>query len=258
MFRKMLVPLLAVGLVGIVTAQQEVVTIDTLMNSRIREEGMKNSQIMRTMHYLTDVHGPRLTGSPNHENAAKWAVAEMERWGIDERQARAVGLFEGRQREDSARGLAERKSERPHPLAGQGQPGVRGAGVDAVDQGDGERSGRAHRRAAGATRRERRRRGGGGAGRGGQQRLGPTADEMKSYLATLAPKMKGAIVLVGAHTWIPFQETPPAKRQTEEAARGRYNQPPPDPNAQAGRAGRGGGGAGRGGAPAARRLIRRD
>ncbi len=75
MFRKMLVPLLAVGLVGIVTAQQEVVTIDTLMNSRIREEGMKNSQIMKTMHYLTDVHGPRLTGSPNHENAAKWAVA---------------------------------------------------------------------------------------------------------------------------------------------------------------------------------------
>ena len=82
MFRKMLVPLLAVGLVGIVTAQQETETIDTAINARIREEGMKNSQIMKTMHYLTDVYGPRLTGSPKHEKAAKWAVAEMGRWGF--------------------------------------------------------------------------------------------------------------------------------------------------------------------------------
>ena len=43
---------------------------------------MDNSQIMKTMHYLTDVYGPRLTGSPNHENAAKWAVKQMESWGF--------------------------------------------------------------------------------------------------------------------------------------------------------------------------------
>ena len=53
---------------------------------------MDNSQIMKTMHYLTDVYGPRLTGSPNHENAAKWAVKQMEIVGLQERQARAVGL----------------------------------------------------------------------------------------------------------------------------------------------------------------------
>src|SRR5687768_18588295 len=35
--------------------------------ARIRKEGMDNSQIMRTMHYLTDVYGPRPTGSPNHQ-----------------------------------------------------------------------------------------------------------------------------------------------------------------------------------------------
>src|SRR6267142_3107067 len=34
---------------------------------RIRKEGMEHSQIMKTMHMLADVYGPRLTGSPNHK-----------------------------------------------------------------------------------------------------------------------------------------------------------------------------------------------
>jgi carboxypeptidase Q len=49
----------------------------------IRKEGMENSKIMNTMHYFSDVYGPRLTGSPNHVNAAKWGAAEMKSWGFD-------------------------------------------------------------------------------------------------------------------------------------------------------------------------------
>ncbi len=49
----------------------------------IRKEGMENSKIMNTMHYFTDLYGPRLTGSPNHVNAAKWAAREMKSWGFD-------------------------------------------------------------------------------------------------------------------------------------------------------------------------------
>ena len=41
---------------------------------RIRREEATNSQIMKTMHMLTDVYGPRLTGSPNHKAAAEWAI----------------------------------------------------------------------------------------------------------------------------------------------------------------------------------------
>ena len=44
---------------------------------------MENSKIMHTLHILTDLYGPRLTGSPNHVNAAKWAAEEMKRWGFD-------------------------------------------------------------------------------------------------------------------------------------------------------------------------------
>jgi len=49
----------------------------------IRKEGMENSKIMNTMHYFTDLYGPRLTGSPNHKNAAQWAANEMKAWGFD-------------------------------------------------------------------------------------------------------------------------------------------------------------------------------
>jgi carboxypeptidase Q len=56
--------------------------IDQDVNARIRHEADKNSQIMRTMHYLTDVHGPRLTGSPNFKNAAEWTIRQMGEWGM--------------------------------------------------------------------------------------------------------------------------------------------------------------------------------
>jgi hypothetical protein len=57
--------------------------IDHDVNARIRQEGRDRSQIMRTVHYLTDVYGPRLTGSPNHKAAAEWTVKQMAEWGFE-------------------------------------------------------------------------------------------------------------------------------------------------------------------------------
>lgn len=53
------------------------------IHAAIRKEGMENSKIMNTLHYFTDLYGPRLTGSPNHVNAAKWGAREMKAWGFD-------------------------------------------------------------------------------------------------------------------------------------------------------------------------------
>ena len=49
---------------------------------KIRQEGTNNSQILRTLHMLTDVHGPRLTGSPNLKAAGEWAIQQMQSWGM--------------------------------------------------------------------------------------------------------------------------------------------------------------------------------
>ncbi|HET6670272.1 MAG TPA: M20/M25/M40 family metallo-hydrolase [Pyrinomonadaceae bacterium] len=56
---------------------------DEDMLARIRKEGMEHSQILKTMHMLTDVYGPRLTGSPNHKRAAEWAIEQMTDWGFE-------------------------------------------------------------------------------------------------------------------------------------------------------------------------------
>ena len=72
-----LLPLMAVVASSTASAQ----TADVY--AAIRKEGTQNSKIMNTMHYFTDLYGPRLTGSPNHVNAAKWGVNEMKSWGFD-------------------------------------------------------------------------------------------------------------------------------------------------------------------------------
>jgi carboxypeptidase Q len=51
---------------------------------RIKQEGLtaQRSKVMEIESYLTDVYGPRLTGSPNIREAAEWAMKSMRDWGI--------------------------------------------------------------------------------------------------------------------------------------------------------------------------------
>jgi carboxypeptidase Q len=52
--------------------------------NKIKQQGLSaaTSQVMEVMSYLTDVYGPRLTGSPNVKKAADWAVGKMQAWGL--------------------------------------------------------------------------------------------------------------------------------------------------------------------------------
>src|SRR5690242_4231439 len=56
--------------------------IDSQIDARIRQEEEQHSQIMRTLHFLTDVYGPRVTGSPSLRAAGEWAIKTMESWGF--------------------------------------------------------------------------------------------------------------------------------------------------------------------------------
>ena len=67
---------------GFAFAQNGVPARDEIY-AKIRKEGTENSKVMNTIHYFTDLYGPRLTGSPNYNNAAKWGTEEMKRWGFD-------------------------------------------------------------------------------------------------------------------------------------------------------------------------------
>ncbi len=49
---------------------------------RLKDEGLQRSKVMEIESYLTDVYGPRLTGSPNIREAADWAEKTMKEWGL--------------------------------------------------------------------------------------------------------------------------------------------------------------------------------
>jgi len=49
---------------------------------RIKDEGLQRSKVMEIESYLTDVYGPRLTGSPNIKEAGEWAMKTMKDWGL--------------------------------------------------------------------------------------------------------------------------------------------------------------------------------
>src|SRR5580658_11386062 len=56
--------------------------VDQATDAKMRSEELEHSQIMHTLHMLTDRYGPRVTGTPNHELAAKWAADQMTKWGL--------------------------------------------------------------------------------------------------------------------------------------------------------------------------------
>jgi hypothetical protein len=56
--------------------------LDWAAAGRIRDEGFRHSQVMESAAQLTDVHGPRLTGSPQYKKAADWARQQLETWGL--------------------------------------------------------------------------------------------------------------------------------------------------------------------------------
>src|SRR5690348_1210663 len=60
---------------------------------RIKEEGLKRSQVMATLSYLTDVIGPRLTGSPNMKRANEWTRDRLAAWGLANAHLEPWGPF---------------------------------------------------------------------------------------------------------------------------------------------------------------------
>ena len=68
------------ALTALPAAAQE--KVDWAAVGRIRDEGFRRSQVMETAAQLTDVHGPRLTGSPQYKKAAEWARRQLETWGL--------------------------------------------------------------------------------------------------------------------------------------------------------------------------------
>ncbi len=49
---------------------------------KIKNEGLNRSQVMEILCYLTDIYGPRLSGSPIKRLAEKWIQYKFKEWGL--------------------------------------------------------------------------------------------------------------------------------------------------------------------------------
>jgi hypothetical protein len=70
---------------------QEAADLDAI--ARIEREALERSQLMDTAWYLTDVYGPRLTGSPHLRAAADYVIERLNAWGLDSPHLEAWGPF---------------------------------------------------------------------------------------------------------------------------------------------------------------------
>jgi hypothetical protein len=70
--------------------------IDSLVNTRIRAEGLQRSRVLETATMLSDGFGPRLAGSPEYRRAAEWARKELASYGLANAALEPWGKRRGR------------------------------------------------------------------------------------------------------------------------------------------------------------------
>ena len=182
------------------------------MLSRIRKEAMERSQIMKTMHMLTDIYGPRLTGSPNHKNAAEWAIKQMTSWGLENGHLEPWDFgHPGWLNERLTAHIISPVKDALVCEALSWTPSTKGTvTAKAVQIVPPER---------------------------------PSQDQLDLFFSGQKSRVRGRIVFVGRHTIVPVNLTPPSKRITDEQAEERFGPnarpfvfptpsptPTPDPN----------------------------
>ncbi|MDP1571430.1 MAG: M20/M25/M40 family metallo-hydrolase [Vicinamibacterales bacterium] len=79
MHRTLAIAALTVTL-AITSAAQGPVDLATV--GRIRQEAIQRSQAIEHVWWLSEVHGPRVTGTPGFAAASEWAMARFKEWGL--------------------------------------------------------------------------------------------------------------------------------------------------------------------------------
>lgn len=168
------------------------------INWRIRKEETEHSQIMHTMHYLTDVYGPRLTGSPNLKAAEDWAVKQMTSWGFQNAHLEPWNFGSpGWINERFSAYLVAPAHARLIGLPEAWTPSTNGpltAEVLLIDPPE-----------------------------------RPTKEKLGAYLDTVGDRVRGKIVMAGKPREIPINFNAPAMRRDEADLRTQYD--PNNPNA---------------------------
>jgi hypothetical protein len=74
-------------------AAQATEPVDEKAVAILRKHGLEQSQVMEHLSWICDVHGPRLTGSPNLHRAQEWARQTFTGFGLQNARLEAWGPF---------------------------------------------------------------------------------------------------------------------------------------------------------------------
>ena len=135
--RRLALSAAAAGLLATLPLGAAAEKIDYAAINKIKEQGMQpqNSQVMEISSWLTDVHGPRLTGSPNILKAGEWAAGRMKEWGLQN-----VALEKWTNQTPFDRGWANEKfylaAVSPQAFPIPGTPAAWTPGTDGLVRGD--------------------------------------------------------------------------------------------------------------------------
>jgi len=166
--------------------------INSEINVKIRAEEMEHSQVMRTLHMLTDVYGPRLTGSPNHKAAGEWTIKQMTEWGLANAKLEPWDFgYPGWLNERLSAHITSPVKDALVCEALAWTPGTNGTV-----------SGRALSVVT-------------------PQR--PTQEVLTQYFNSIKDQVRGKMVLVGVPGVVPVNITPPAKRMDDAQAKARFD-----------------------------------
>jgi carboxypeptidase Q len=203
---------------GTTASAQEKIDYEAI--AKIRKEGRANSQIMKTLHMLTDVYGPRLTGSPNHKAAAEWVMKQTTAWGFENAHLEPWDFgHPGWLNERFAGYIVAPVKDSLVGEALAWTPSTAGAVRGRAVRIDPPKCAAPTGPAAAAR-----------PGAPAAPQVCPTLDELNAGLEAVKAKVKGAIVLVGAVTKVSVTVNPPATRGDDEEMRRRFDLDNPAPS----------------------------
>jgi carboxypeptidase Q len=206
------------------------------VNTQLRAQETKDSQLMWFLHEVTDVYGPRLTGSPGLRAAQDFAVGQMMKWGFSNVHLEAWNFnHPGWQNWDLEANTVSPFQQPLNVRAVSWTPGTNGPVQGPVLVVEPPQA------PPGAGRGGR----GGGGGRGGRgggmtpEQLAaienpgtapppmpvatpsenkPVAQgDLDAYLASIKDKVRGAIILYGPHVQAPENFVPAPLRRAEDS-----------------------------------------
>jgi hypothetical protein len=232
------------------------------VNTQLRAQETNDSQLLWWLHEVTDVYGPRLTGSPGLRTAQDFAVGQLEKWGLTNvhleawnfnhpgwqnyeleanavkpfqqpLNARAVAWTPGTKGPVEARVVVIEPPQPPAPALPAGRGGFGGPSLTPEQLAAIQNPGSAPPPIPPAPKSENK---------------PVTQADLDAYLATIGDKVRGAIVFYGPHVEVPENFVPSPLRRSEDSwqqqQRGGFG-PPAGPTGPAGPGNRrGGAGAG--------------